>query len=196
MINNFEKISNLLHFDSEDDFYFCQILRRKKDNPDNTSNSVVVQTYFIKSVDELMEKRHEMILLADLYNARVGINLNRRSFEKIAFHNLRKVTDQIMNKDYRSVRKCYNSVCGANSNEKEKKWIIDVDVEPGINQRNLMIEIMGGLRNIEPIGGKIIDTIPTKNGFHLITKPFNVQQAREWLKHDIHKDNPTILYIP
>ena len=32
-----------------------------------------------------------------------------------------------MNKDFKSVRKAYESVCGGFSNEPEKKWVIDID---------------------------------------------------------------------
>ena len=40
--------------------------------------------------------------------------------------------------------------------------------------------------------------IPTKNGIHLIIeRPFNLQQFRtDFLNIDVHKNNPTILYIP
>jgi hypothetical protein len=42
-----------------------------------------------------------------------------------------------------------------------------------------------------------IDLIPTKNGFHFITKRFDVM---EFKKHypdiDIQKKNPTLLYLP
>lgn len=48
-------------------------------------------------------------------------------------------------------------------------------------------------------------TIPTKSGKHIIVQPFNKKEfSDKWssagLAHlvpcDIHKDNPTILYIP
>lgn len=39
--------------------------------------------------------------------------------------------------------------------------------------------------------------IPTMNGCHLITKPFNLQKFKEKFPEiDVHKNNPTILYIP
>lgn len=34
-IDNFNLIKPFLKFDSEDDFYYLQILRRRKDNPDD-----------------------------------------------------------------------------------------------------------------------------------------------------------------
>ena len=43
---------------------------------------------------------------------------------------------------------------------------------------------------------KINATIPTKNGWHLITKPFNLQQFKEkYPDIDVQKNNPTLLYF-
>lgn len=112
MVNNFEQIKGLLSFPSDDIFYFCQILKRKKEHPELGSNSYVVKTYYIKKLEELDFYKDEMICLAEHHNARVYISLNQRSFYKSAFQNLKKVTDQILNKDYASVRKSYASVCG------------------------------------------------------------------------------------
>lgn len=192
--NNFEQISKLLKFDSEDDFYHLQIIKRKKEHKELGSNSYVVKTYYIRSLEYLEQKREEIIALCEHHNARACINLNRRSFERIAYHMMRKVVDQIMNKDWKSVRKAYESVCGAHSNEKEKRWIIDCDFKM---EEAVVESTRKYLSTLNPVGDKFIATIPTKNGFHIITKPFNVSEARGLLSvADIHKDNPTILYIP
>ena len=47
-----------------------------------------------------------------------------------------------------------------------------------------------------PEGDKIIATIPSKIGYHVITKPFRVDEFRKIYSHNIHKDSPTNLYIP
>ena len=47
------------------------------------------------------------------------------------------------------------------------------------------------------VGPKIEKTIPTKNGYHLITKRFDVQAFSEkYPDIDIQKKNPTLLYYP
>lgn len=192
MINNLERIKTLLKFDSEDDFYHLQIIKRKKEHPELGSNSYVVKTYYIRSVEYLEKKMPEIIALCDFHNARGCINLNRRSFEKMAFHLLRKVADQIMNKDFKSARKAFESVCGAYANEPEKKWIIDID---GHWDKMIRAEkIEKEIDALEPVGPKRIATLHTKNGIHLIVKPFN--KSKVSFTDDIHKDNPTILYIP
>lgn len=199
MVNNFEQIKNLLEFDSGDDFYHLQILKRKKENPELGSNSYVVKTYYVTSTDYLDFKKQEIIDMCISNNARACINLNRRSFERMAFHTLKKVTDQIMNKDYYSVRKAYESVCGSFMNEPNKKWILDFDTKDESFLPPLMVQLF----NLRPEGGKFIDKIETKNGYHIITKPFD-KQAFNYLfsgwytieKPAIQDNNPTILYIP
>lgn len=206
MIDNFEQIGKLLSFTSDDEFYFCQVLKRKKENPELGSNSRVVKTYFIKSVEELEEDKGEMIMLANYHNARVYINLNKRSFERTCYHTLKKITDQIMNRDFKQAREAYASVCGMYAAETDKTWVVDVD-EPEIF--SLMIaHIECECEPLHPIKygetgmviafkSKIIDKIRTKNGWHLITRPFDLKKfSDKYPDIDVHKNNPTILYIP
>lgn len=196
MINNLEQIKSLLKFESGDDFYHLQIIKRKKEHPELGSNSYIVKTYYIKSIEHLDKVFPEIVNICNFHNARAGINLNRRSFEKIAFHTLKKVTDCILNKDYKSVRKAYESVCGAYSNDSNKKWIIDLDGEIQ-NSFDYIYNMNEIIENIEPVGHKTICRIPTKNGSHLVTIPFNIQKFKEhYSEIEVHKNNPTILYIP
>ena len=154
----------------------------------------MVKAYYISSIESLMRDYEEMKCLADFHNARVMINLNKRSYEKLAFQNLLKVTNQIMNKDYKNVKKSYNSVVGQFSNDNEKKWIIDIDNK----DIGFVTKVVNELNNLKcsiiPI---IYGTITTKNGYHLITSPFNRLMADTGVLTglDIHKDNPTILYV-
>lgn len=195
MINNLEQIIALMKFDSEDDFYHLQIIKRKKEHAELGSNSMIVKTYYIRSIEYLQKKFPEMVNLAEFHNARVCINLNRRSFEKVGFQALRKIADQIMNKDFKSIRKVYESVCGAHSNEPDKKWIVDVDEK----NPEILHAIRRDIKNFEPNRRqeKVLEILETKNGYHLITSPFNMQEFKTFYPAiDVHKDNPTILYIP
>lgn len=142
----------------------------------------------------------EIEVLCNYHNARAYINLNKRSFERTAFHNLKKVTDIIMNKDYKSARKAYASVCGEEyAADSDKKWIIDLDRESMdlFEFNSLIINVSSFIQNIEPCVGepKVITEIETKNGVHLISRPFNLQKFKEAFPSiDVHKQNPTILY--
>lgn len=194
MINNLELIKSHLQFDSDDDFYHLQIIKRKKEHPELGSNSYVVKTYYVRSVEYLEKKMPEIIALCEFHNARACINLNRRSFEKMAFHLLRKVADQIMNRDFKSARKAYESVCGAYANEPQNKWIVDIDVK----DETLILEIVNFIQTLQPNPGyhKALFQLETKNGYHLITSPFRLDEFnKKYPGIEVHKNNPTILYI-
>lgn len=196
MVNNFEQIKKLLEFESEDDFYFCQIIKRKKENKEIGSNSHVVKTYFIKSIEDFDLNMGEMICLANYHNARVCINLNKRSFERTCYHTLKKITDQILNKSFREARKAYASVCGMYSSDEDRKWIIDID-ETGRKANELVKDIEYCIDRYRPDGRKLIAIIGTKSGIRLITKPFDLQAFKsDYPNVDVHKNNPTLMYMP
>lgn len=167
------------------------------------SNSTVIKTYYVTSKEYLERKRNAIIMFCEEANARACISLNRRSFEKIAFHTLRKVTEQICNKDFHNVRNAYDKACGTFQEESDRKWIIDLD---GDLQKYNVAEIEDIIFSCypNPLGeSKLITVIPTPNGKHMITKPFNIQEFNNRFKAncpsleipDIHKNNPTILYF-
>lgn len=196
-MNNLEVIKPLLVFEDDDTFYHLQVLQRKKENSNLGSNSYVIKTYYISSIEYLESKMLEIFSLCNLYNARAYINLNKRSFEKIALQNLKKITDCILNKNYRGVRKSYESVAGSFSSDAHKKWIIDIDYN---SSEKFFKMLKAELTKMQPVGDKFIARIYTKHGYHMITTPFNISEFNELfrnmqdLKPDIHKNNPTLLY--
>lgn len=203
MINNFDTIKELLIFDSDDDFYHLQILKRKKENPELGSNSRVIKTYYIRSVEHLKLRMPEIISMCEFNNARAYINLSPRSFERIAFHTLKKVCDIIMNKDYKSIRNAYESVAGEFGNGKHKRWVVDFDYHDPLRgyttaEANRLDEMTQSLENFQRDAGvePLCELIPTKNGVHIITKPFDVRKFKIiYPDIDLHKNNPTILYM-
>ena len=190
-INNLQLIKPLLNFANDDVFYHLQILKRKKEHPILGSNSYVVKTYYISSIEYLEFKMSEIIELCKFHQARAYINLIPRSFEKIAFHTLKKVTDCIMNKDYKSVRKAYESICGKYGHG-DKIWVIDVDDR----DFNKVLKIGETVNKIESGNSvNVLEYIPTLNGFHILTKPFDKSVFSKIYDLDIHTNNPTILYL-
>ena len=194
MIDNLEVIKPLLKFDSEDDFYYLQILQRKKENPDLGSNSRVIKNYYIRSIDYLEERYGEIKKLCEVFNARAMLRLNKRSYEKVAFKTLLNTTNSIMNKEFTHTNKAYDRACGQIHNDKNKKWILDID---GEFENKWISEMIGYIEDLQPTGSKLYTTITTKNGIHLITKPFNLEKFRkDYSEVEVHKDNPVNLYIP
>lgn len=203
MVDNIEKIVPLLNFESDDDFYYLQILQRKKENPELGSNSRVIKNYYITSSDYLLERYDEIKNLCEVFNARAMLRLNKRSFEKVGFKAMTNLANTMMNKEYKFLKASYDRACGLGHNDKNKTWIVDIDK----NEVLWLEQILNSIRSCEPLGDKIIGQIPSKSGIHLITKPFNVMQFKNnftvelldykmgYIELEIHKDNPTNLYI-
>lgn len=85
-IDNFDKVAKLLEFNSDDDFYFIQIIKRYKDNPrDDKSKgnyhagAWYLKSWRVKSVDELNRLKPEIIQWCEQNNARAYITVNSRS---------------------------------------------------------------------------------------------------------------------
>jgi len=199
MINNLEKIKELLNFEDEHDFYFLQILQRKKDHPEGTvvgsnNSSRLIKGYYIYSIDQLDKYFKEITMLCHLFEARACINLNKRNATDISLRMLARLADNIRNGHPESSSSLFNTVCGETHSEKDKKWIIDID---DIYNDEQYLDLVNFLHDLEPIGSKVITNLSSKNGFHIITKPFNMQKFKDTHPTiDVHKNNPTNLYIP
>ena len=194
MIDNIEKILPLLNFESSDDFYYLQLLQRKKENPELGSNSRVIKNYYITSEKYLLDRYEEIKSLCTLFNARAMLRLNKRSFEKVGFKALENIANTMQNREYNHLNKSYDRACGLLNNEKTKRWILDVDEPYSIEK---LYDIDCTILKITDFVDKIITCIPSKNGFHIICTPFNLQLFKETHPEiEVCKDNPTNLFCP
>lgn len=85
--DNFDKVAKFMDFSSPDDFYFLQIIQRKKDgNEDGKGNNGarLIKAYYVKSAQHLLEKKDKIIELCKNNNARAYITINKRSFFKVS----------------------------------------------------------------------------------------------------------------
>lgn len=201
MINNFKLIESLLSFDNPDLFYHVQIIRRGKDHPTLASANRTIKTYYVDNAEYLHKHIQEIIDLCEYFKARAYINLSPKSYKKCTLQCISDMASRAKDGDFKKIHKCWNSVVGFIKSS-DPHWVIDVD-GPTDGTISEFIEY-----ECEPIhyhmegsnkvyDSKIYDYIPTKNGYHIITKPFNLQQFKEQYPNiDVHKNNPTILYIP
>ena len=199
MIDNFEQIRSMLKFE-DDYFYFIQIIQRKKEHPEVGANNRIIRSYMISSEEKFDKNGPEIVQMCEMFNARAYIHLNRRKWSKVALECLRHNAELIANGQHEGIKSSLETIVGRNNSEprESKTWIIDIDM----NDYNVLNKIGTILNNIKPIeDDKWIDTIPTKNGFHMITKPFNRAEFNKYMQlqgdvPDVHIDNPTILFIP
>jgi len=195
MVNNFDKIKELISFDDEFDFYFVQIIKRRKDNPDLRRDMNIIANFYIESFEHYERLMPHIISMCDHENARAYFRINRRNYKHLSYHMLKRVVEVISSGMVKSLKGTFDTVAGQFHGDKDKKWIIDFDDDIPYHPAEVKHEILRlqGETKKEPY----FTAIPTKNGVHYITRPFNVKVFKEKFPGiDIHKDNPTILYCP
>ena len=143
MINNFQQIAELLTFDTPDDFYFLQIIKRRKENPDMKNGAKVIKSYRVDSLFKLNDIRSEVIDHCIHNNARAYINLNICSFQTTAYEHLREISTLMLKRNYKDVKNAYDSVCGSTKPAKNPLWLIDVDEK----NLNLVSEICASVNS-------------------------------------------------
>ena len=196
MINNFELIKSLLEFPNDDIYYHLQIIRRGKDHPNLPAANRVIKAYFINQLESIDYLKDEIIGLCEYFGARAYINLAPKSVKKTAALQMKYLAQRMYEGDFKKIWKSWNTCAGEIKGE-EARWVVDID-EPTDGKISEFIEYQCEpiIRNFNGyIISKIIEYIPTKNGYHIITKPFNLQQFKEkYPDIDVHKNNPTLLY--
>jgi hypothetical protein len=199
MINNLDLIKPLLNFSNKGDFYMLYVFKRKKDQPkeerDNHQSVRTIKTYCIESIDHLDQRYDEIMQLCEMFKARAYIHIQKQNHEEVSLDMLSDLAMRIKN-GVHNQKGLFDSVVGQIKTQ-EKRWIVDVDTK----DENAIQKISNLINSIRPEGSKIEATIPTKNGFHFITKRFDFLEFNKMMSlqgdvPDIQKKNPTLLYYP
>lgn len=201
MTNNFDLIRNMLHFDEKDSFYFCQIIKRRKDpgNENMSHGEEVIKSYYIYSFEQFDRLKETIINLCNFFNARACFNLGVRSAKRCTLQLLKDLTEHIMSEEWNCNGYLFDSAAGQTCSE--KLWLIDIDKE----FLDISNEISEFIETLPPVKEKKIRAIiPSRTGLHLITHPFNkyifenhqFSNGISGFNIDIHKNGPTILYTP
>ena len=195
-VDNFDLIKKHIHSSDSNEFYMLQIMRRTKDQKgyDGKHKQSIIKSYFISSVEYLDSKRDEIVGLCEMFNARAYINLNKKSYKQVSLKALEILAGKIAHEEY-DIRSLFESACGqTGACDGLKTWIVDFDSK----DLNELDRIKNIIDSIDPKGvSKIVETVPTRHGYHLITRPFNKKAFYEMYNNpiDIHDNNPTILFV-
>ena len=195
MIDNINIIKPLLNFTDEGDFYMLYIFKRKKDQPegekDNHQSVRTIKTYCIENLDYLDNRYDEIKQLCEMFNARAYIHVQKQNHKDVSLEMLIELANRIKSGAHKQ-QNLFDSVVGQLKTQ-EKRWFIDVDDK----DTKELVGITEVIHNARPEGDKLEACLPTKNGYHLITKRFDVQMFRTVFPNiDIQKKNPTLLYFP
>jgi hypothetical protein len=194
MIDNLGLIKSLLNFENEGDFYMLYIFKRKKDQTtDKARHQSVrtIKTYCVESIEYLEERYDEIKQLCEMFKARAYIHIQKQNHKDIGMNMITEIVNRIQSGQINQ-KNVFDSVVGQ-LKTREKRWIIDVDDK----DTKELVRITEVIKVTRPEGDKLEAVIPTKSGYHLITKRFDVEMFRNVFPHiDIQKKNPTLLYYP
>ena len=201
IVDNFELFKSVMKFDSEDDFYFVQILIRGKDGHteqgvNGNNKNRLIKIYTIKSAEHLSRVEDEIKAICHAVNARAYIHPSRRSFREVANEMFRNFTQTFLSHNDIGLKGCYSTACGKSFVTKHKLYVIDLDGE--FAEPNKLNEIAQFIEEeCEPFDTlKLQYIVPTAHGEHLICKPFNTAKfGQKYPEVDVHKNNPTLLYF-
>lgn len=199
-IDNFDLILNQLSFNNRDEFYFVQIIQRRKDGNEGLhvrNGYRLIRSYYIYDKQELIDLKDRIIELCENNNARAYINLNVRNAKEIALECIKKYSDLILNDNAFQGNSIWDSSCGSTKARGYKSlWVVDVDCKEE-SYLNKVIEIIRQCRHNDDF---TLYIVPTLNGYHILCNGFDTKQFNDFLRDagldsiDIHKDNPTLLY--
>ena len=195
MVNNFDVFSGLLNLTNPGDFLFVQILKRRKDNPELSKSEKLIDSFYIYNEKQYFDQMPYMIQAAEANRARVYVRVNKRNDKRVALNMLKDLANLIASEDYGGVRKLYTSSCGQVASEKERKlFLVDYDSKDTDRLKEVMEFI-----STERIKGKMPEKVhvafPTRNGYHVLTSPFDVRAFRAaYPDIQIESDASTLLY--
>jgi hypothetical protein len=196
MIDNIELIKPLLNFSEPGDFYYCLILKRKKDQPegerDNHQSVRTIKTYCVESVEYLEKRYDEIKQLCEMFKARAYIHIQKQNHRDVSLNMMVALAQRIQDGNHKQ-QGLFDSVVGQLKTY-EKRWVVDIDTKDKSFVEDVATFINTKCR---PVQDKIISIIPTKNGYHLITDRFDVKTFKEMYPElEIQKKNPTLLFLP
>jgi len=199
-VNNFKLIAPLLSWQEVGDYYYCQLILRKKDGTttfgNKNNNARLIKAYTFFNLEQFQRKEEEIIELCELFKCRAGISLNRRNEERITVELLKQLSDRIASYNYIGINGLLNTANGRQTSQ-DRIWLIDCDTQ---DEHDKVMNILS-TEDIRPHGDKVIAVVPTYKGHHIVTNKFDVFHFNQlckdvYLKVEIHKNNPVALYYP
>jgi len=177
MIDNLEIIKPLLTFDNEGDFYQLYVFLRKKDQPegekDNHQSVRTIKSYCVTSIDYIDKRYEEIKMLCEVFKARAYIHVQKQNHFDVSLNMMVALAQRIQDGNHKQ-QGLFDSVVGQLKTY-EKRWIVDID----ISDYHAVYEVTKFISTLKPEGSKVESVIPTKNGYHLITKRFDVKTFSE-----------------
>ena len=217
IIDNFSKIRDILKFKNPGDFYVVHVMFRVKDLRNDEEKQMylshdeqqrLIKTYYVDSLEYFDKKKPAMIDLAEKNKARVYIIPTRKN--RITCNRIiaKKIIDFIDDPNIRYDHLIRSAVCGCHISD-YKWWVIDIDKDEEIIDPNnigalsrirlydikdeIEMKVRDLVNETKVASGCEVFDVPTKNGIHILTPPFNKSKLA-CLGDRIKTDGMTLLY--
>ena len=196
-VDNFDLIIPHLRFKSGS-FFTVNLLFRNKDGTtllgSNKDKERTFATYPIYELNDLNNKRKDIINACEALKCRANISINLRTDKGVNDRLLKSATESAISGIYKNAFQL-NSIIHT-PDKRDNYFLIDID---NIKDEQSLNFIKYKLFNIKPIKNKILYTIPTYSGFHCVSEVFDREEFDNiFNKNEVsyHVNGMAALYYP
>lgn len=190
-----------------DGFFKFEALVRTKDDPENVfiqqhKGSFLVHSWVVKTLNQYDKYIDEMVKLCDLTGARLYVNLDQKSTEKLVIDladSSMSLIKQMLRNNQISTKNTFNLLNsitsrGTTSVHDTRKYLFDVDSKD-VKVLSQTLNLITANNSIE----RCMVVLDSPNGWHVVVDRFNLEDIREKLDlmEDVEvKDNAlTVVYF-
>ena len=198
-----------MSFESTGDFYLVEVIKRRKDNSEMPRGEDKIKEFYIDSFDEYDRLLPRIKRICECEKARGYFRINKRNYNKIGFKLIRRVTEYMESGDTKPISNVFNKIVSEEHSDPDKKWLVDIDWVDFEPEHEITPNMMSGTSKVAKLITIVIqlqiesgrepmsEMLPTKNGMHLICRPFRLDIfEKEYPFIQIHKDNMTLIFCP
>lgn len=175
--NRFREFMQLPEQEGGDAYYVIELVRRGKDCPDLPAANYHFKNYYIDTLAKYDKVQDEIRLLCRTLRLRAYASVCRKSFRRVTMNTLTEMARRAALDDFKRPDRIFSSCCGEYVDKDDRHWVVDVDDFVGYNTQEYCETIRNFINDCQPFEdrNKIELILPTKNGMHLITRPFDVK---------------------
>ena len=165
VLDNYNELSPFIKFTDPDIFYFLQVLKRKKDNPEMKRSTIKVYSKFITRQDTFDRAYKDVKLICDTDNARAYLSIVPRSLEKFTKECCLEDTRRVCSGSLDATYKMPDEIALISKVVKKDQNIWLLDVDSGVDE---VLEYLKTKKELIFLG-----QVETFSGAHVFCKPFN-----------------------
>lgn len=177
IVNNTDKLKDIMEFNPKESFYTFMCLVRMKDFKEGTpiltgkdKQEILIRTWYIDSEESLDKYLPDMLTIADVLKCRLYMYTDRKSALKTMVNLRNSINEQLdhymmSDKSFVSVSMLnklpHSSSCVNESSDKGcRKWMFDIDTK----NENVLNKVL------ELCGDSFEATLESKSGYHVVAK--------------------------